>query len=102
MGLIKKDVYTDRQSLLARWFKALGHPARIAIVEQLLRSQCCICKDFTSEIDLAQPTISRHLQELKSAGIICGSIEGVSVSYCINPLQRNKLKQLLATVTGDI
>lgn len=84
MGLTKTAGYTDQQNELARILKALGHPARIAIIEQLLAVDRCICGDFTDEIPLAQPTISRHLKELKAVGIIQGTIEGTSVKYCID------------------
>lgn len=95
MGITKTEAYTDLQQRLAATFKALGHPARIAILEQLLREECCICRDFTDEISLSQPTISRHLGELKNAGIISGTIEGVSVSYCINPERWTEVKSVL-------
>lgn len=95
MGITKTEAYTDLQQRLAATFKALGHPARIAILEQLLREECCICRDFTDEIALSQPTISRHLGELKNAGIISGTIEGVSVSYCINPERWTEVKSVL-------
>lgn len=95
MGITKTEAYTDLQQRLAATFKALGHPARIAILEQLLREECCICRDFTDEIALSQPTISRHLGELKTAGIISGTIEGVSVSYCINPERWTEVKSVL-------
>ncbi|CAH0998824.1 hypothetical protein LEM8419_00142 [Neolewinella maritima] len=85
MGVTKHDSYTAEQNRIAALCKVLGHPARIAILQKLLATDCCICRDFTDEIDLAQPTISRHLQELKAAGLIAGTIEGTSVSYCINP-----------------
>ena len=84
MGLTKTEIFTNRQNELARIHKALGHPARIAIIEQLLARDSCICGDFAEEIALAQPTISRHLKELKAVGIIQGTIEGTSVNYCID------------------
>ena len=65
-------------------FKALGHPARIAIVEYLLRSESCICGEIVNELPLAQPTVSRHLKELKEAGIIKGNVEGTSIQYCLD------------------
>ncbi|MEM6771665.1 MAG: metalloregulator ArsR/SmtB family transcription factor, partial [Bacteroidota bacterium] len=95
MGLTKTDAYTDRQRYLADICKVLGHPARIAILEQLFRVDCCICRDFTEEINLSQPTISRHLKELKAAGIIKGTVEGVSVSYCINPERWQEIRAVL-------
>ena len=85
MGLTKTENFTTRQNELARIAKALGHPARIAIVQHLLKIKSCICGDLVDEIPLAQPTISRHLKELKAVGIIRGTIEGTSVNYCIDP-----------------
>ncbi|MGC8750064.1 ArsR/SmtB family transcription factor [Hydrotalea sp.] len=64
--------------------KALAHPARIAIIQQLTRFEHCICSDLVNELGLAQPTISQHLKELKNIGIIKGCVEGKSISYCIN------------------
>ena len=64
--------------------KALAHPARIAILQYLIKSEACICGDLVEELGLAQPTISQHLKELKNAGLIKGTIEGTSVCYCIN------------------
>ena len=64
--------------------KALAHPARVAIIQHLLKVDQCICGEIVNEISLAQPTISRHLNELKSIGIIKGTIEGTSISYCID------------------
>ncbi|WP_020569703.1 ArsR/SmtB family transcription factor [Neolewinella persica] len=85
MGLTKTDAYTPDQIRIAELCKAIGHPARVAILQKLLTVECCISRDFSDEIDLSQPTISRHLQELKTVGLIAGTIEGTSVSYCINP-----------------
>lgn len=64
--------------------KALAHPARIAIVQQLLETNSCICGHLVEELGLAQATISQHLKELKNAGLIKGTVEGTSVCYCIN------------------
>lgn len=84
MGLTKTENFTAQQNELASIAKALGHPARIAILQHLLKVNACICGDIVEEIPLAQPTISRHLQELKAAGIIQGTIEGTSINYCID------------------
>ena len=84
MGITRTDLYTDRQNELALWAKALGHPARIAIVEHLLAKNACITGDLVQEIGLAQATISQHLRALRDAGIIRGTIEGTSVNYCID------------------
>lgn len=85
MGLTKTEIFTDEQNRLAMLFKALAHPARIAILQRIMISNTCICGDLVEELGLAQATISQHLKELKNAQIIQGTIEGVSVCYCINP-----------------
>lgn len=84
MGLTKSDIFSDEQNKLASLFKVLGHPARIAILQYIIDQKTCICNDLVEELGLAQATISQHLKELKSIGIIKGSIEGKSVCYCID------------------
>ncbi|MBL7897237.1 MAG: winged helix-turn-helix transcriptional regulator, partial [Crocinitomicaceae bacterium] len=76
MGASKTENFTDKQNQIAQIAKAMGHPARIAIIEYLLKAESCICGDIVNELPLAQPTVSQHLKELKNAGIIQGSIEG--------------------------
>lgn len=85
MGATKTEIFTEEQNWLAVMLKAIAHPARIAILEQIIKANACICGDLVDELGLAQPTISQHLKELKNAGLIQGSIEGVSVCYCIEP-----------------
>ncbi len=84
MGITKTAFFTSNQNQLANLAKALANPARIAIIEYLLKVDSCICGDIVTELPLAQPTISQHLKELKNAGIIQGSIEGNSICYCLN------------------
>lgn len=85
MGASKSDFFSEEQNELASLFKALSHPARVAIIEYLLKVDTCICGDIVNELPLAQPTVSQHLKELKNANIIKGSVEGTSICYCINP-----------------
>jgi predicted transcriptional regulator len=85
MGVTKSEIFTEEQNKLAQLLKALAHPARIAILQEIIKSNTCICGDLVNEFGLAQATISQHLKELKNAGLIQGTIEGVSVCYCINP-----------------
>jgi DNA-binding transcriptional ArsR family regulator len=85
MGATKTDLFTKKQNELATMAKAIAHPARIAILQQLIKTNACICGDLVEDLGLAQPTISQHLKELKNAGLIQGTVEGVSVCYCINP-----------------
>ena len=84
MGLTKSEIFTDDQNKLASLFKALGHPARIAILQHIIHQKACICNDLVDELGLAQATISQHLTALKNIGIIQGTIAGKSVCYCIN------------------
>ena len=84
MGLTKSEIFTEKQNRLSQMMKALAHPARIAIIQCLIKAEACICGDLVEELGLAQATISQHLKELKNAGLIKGTIEGTSVCYCIN------------------
>lgn len=84
MGITKTKGFTDSQNRRAVLFKALGHPARIAILQMIIRRKACICNDMVEELPLSQSTISQHLRELKEIGIIKGEIEGTSICYCIN------------------
>ena len=84
MGTTKTEIFTQEQNKLANYAKALGHPARIAILEHLVSINTCICGDLVDELGLAQATVSQHLKELKNAGIIKGNISGTSVCYCID------------------
>lgn len=102
MGVTKTSSFSKRQNETAALFKALGHPARIAIIEFLLKKKECICNDIVNELSLAQPTISQHLKELKQAGIIQGEIEGNSVCYCINADAINKILNILSNYSEKV
>ena len=84
MGLTKTTQYTLEQNTLALLLKAIGHPARLAILELLIEKDSCVCGEIVDEIQLAQPTISQHLKALKEVDLIQGTIEGNSICYCIN------------------
>lgn len=84
MGITKTGLFSDRQNKLARMAKIMAHPARIAILDYIIKAQRCICNDLVVELGLAQPTVSQHLKELKSAGLLNGAIEGTSVCYSLN------------------
>ncbi|HRO69381.1 MAG TPA: metalloregulator ArsR/SmtB family transcription factor [Chitinophagaceae bacterium] len=92
MGLTKTEIFSEKQNKLARMMKALAHPARIAIIQHLVKANACICGDLVDELGLAQATISQHLKELKNAGLIQGTIDGTSVCYCIDPKVWNQYK----------
>lgn len=84
MGLTKTEEFTKAQNELASLTKALGHPARIAILQFLMKRKSCVCGDIVDQLPLSQSTVSQHLKELKNAGLIKGDIEGPSVCYCID------------------
>ena len=84
MGITKSHIFTLKENKLAKYAKALGHPARISILKLLAKKQACICGDIVDELPLSQSTVSQHLKELKDAGLIKGDIDGASVCYCID------------------
>ena len=84
MGLTKTEEFTVKDNKIAKYAKALAHPARIAILQLLIKKQACICGDIVDELPLSQSTVYQHLKELKEAGLIKGDIEGVKVCYCID------------------
>ncbi|RYD85272.1 MAG: ArsR family transcriptional regulator [Verrucomicrobiaceae bacterium] len=101
MGITKSEMYTAKQNALATMLKAIAHPARIAILQHLIKANACICGDLVEELGLAQATISQHLKELKAAGLIQGTVEGTSVCYCINPKTWNQFKKELDVLFGS-
>jgi DNA-binding transcriptional ArsR family regulator len=98
MGLSKTEDFTKTQNEVATIAKALGHPARIAILQYLAEKKSCVCGDIVDELPLSQSTVSQHLKELKKIGLIKGEIEGPSVCYCIDSKALLKAKKLL----GDL
>jgi len=96
MGLSKTEEFTKAQNDVAALAKALGHPARIAILQFLASQKSCVCGDIVDELPLSQSTVSQHLKELKKVGLIKGDIEGPSVCYCIDTKAWNKAKGLVA------
>ena len=102
MGLTKSFHFNDEQNQLAVYAKAFAHPARIAIIQQIIKNKTCIVGSLTDVLPLSQSTISQHLKELKNTGIIKGVIEGPSMCYCINENNWNKAKMMLTKLFSDI
>lgn len=90
-----KTQYTAEQEAVARIAKALGHPARVAIIDFLAQQECCFFGDIHEELPIAKATVSQHLKELKNAGLIQGEIEGPKVRYCINKDNWLKAKDIV-------
>ena len=95
MGATKSEEFSVKDNRVAKYAKALSHPARIAILKLLIKKQACVCGDIVDELPLSQSTVSQHLKELKDAGLIKGDIEGAKVCYCIDEKEWNIAKNLL-------
>ena len=102
MGATKTEHFTEKQNAIAILAKALGHPARVAILEYLMNTEACICGDIVNELPLAQPTVSQHLKELKTAGLIKGNVEGNAICYCINEKALEKLQNYFASISNKL
>lgn len=102
MGLTKSGSYSDRQNTISNLLKAIGHPARVAIIEYLIKVETCICGDIVNELPLSQPTVSQHLKELKNAGLIKGSIEGNAICYCIDEKAIEKIQNYFANISTKL
>lgn len=102
MALTKAPKFSKTQIRTAELAKALGHPARVAILEILIQRNSCICGDITDRLPLAQSTVSQHLKALKEAGIIKGEIDGVRTCYCIDKATAVELNTLLGPFIKNI
>lgn len=102
MGATKTTNYTIQEMSIAKYAKALSHPARVAILNLLLKKQSCVCGDIVDELPLSQSTVSQHLKELKEVGLIKGDIEGTSVCYCIDEKVWNSAKQQLNQLFDNV
>lgn len=98
----KPKDFTDNQHEIAHIIKALGHPARVAIIEYLLSVDTCICGDIVDVLPLAQPTVSRHLKELKNAKLIKGTIEGNTICYCIDENTIEELQKYFTNISAKL
>jgi ArsR family transcriptional regulator len=84
MAIAKTTAFTKKEQDLAAFAKAISHPARVAILKVLAQKNECVCGQIVEVLPLAQSTVSQHLKELKEAGLITGTVEGVTSCYCIN------------------
>ena len=90
--MIKSDHFDTELQELAQFAKVFSHPARLMILKYLAEKKVCISGDITNEIPLSRTTVSQHLKELKKAGLIQGTIDGLTVNYCLNPKAVEALK----------
>lgn len=102
MAITKSQQFNTAQNRTAELMKALGHPARVAILELLADRQTCICGDIAEELPLAQSTVSQHLKALKKAGIIKGEIDGVRTCYCLDEKGITELSEYLLPLINNL
>jgi DNA-binding transcriptional ArsR family regulator len=102
MGTTKKEEFSTRQNRIAGIAKALGHPARISILEFLAKQNTCMCGDIVDHLPLSQATVSQHLAELKRAGLIKGEVDGPRVCYCIDPQAWKDVRDFLSHFIANI
>lgn len=102
MAINKKEIFNNDSLVLSNYAKALSHPARVEILKILAEKNSCICGDIVLEIPLAQSTVSQHLKELKSAGLIIGEIDGPRSCYCLNPQKLEELSELFSKLMSLI
>ena len=98
MGVTKTQVFTAKQNRIADLAKAFAHPARVAIIQHLLKEKSCVCGDLVDVLPLAQATVSQHLKELKQIGILRGEINPPRVCYCINEVVWRETKAIFAGI----
>jgi len=91
--MAKVELFEQDLQDSALLFKALGHPARLAILNYLAQTRVCISGDISNELPLSRTTVKQHLTELKNAGLIKGEISGVKTNYCLNTCAVEKLEQ---------
>jgi ArsR family transcriptional regulator len=102
MATSKTDLFDTRLNTAAVLFKALSHPARLAILQYLAETKVCITGDISDELPLSRTTVNQHLTELKKAGLIQGTVDGVKVNYCLNPERIEELESLIASFFSEI
>jgi ArsR family transcriptional regulator len=102
MAYSKTYLFDTGLQTSAELFKALAHPARLAILKYLAEIKTCITGDLAEELPLGRTTVNQHLKELKDNGLIVGTIEGVKTCYCLNLEKVKELKKILETFINEI
>ena len=95
MGATRTDLHSEKFNELGLALQALGHPARLRIIDILIKRRECIGNMLVDELGLSQPTVHQHLKRLKEVGLIQGNIEGNRVCYCINAKTFNEIRESL-------
>lgn len=98
----KVELFDRTLQETASLFKALGHPARLAILRYLAETKVCISGDISEELPLSRTTVNQHLKKLKAAGLIQGDIAGVKVNYCLKPERIEILRNIIDSFIDDL
>jgi DNA-binding transcriptional ArsR family regulator len=102
MAYAKTDLFDHKLNSTAVLFKALAHPARLAILQYLAETKVCITGDISDELPLSRTTVNQHLTELKNVGLIQGTVDGVKVNYCLNPEKLKEFSELATSFFEEI
>ena len=102
MAFHKRAQFTPEEQRLAVIAKALGHPARVAIVRLLAQRRACVCGELVLELPLSQSTVSQHLKELKAAGLVQGEVDGPRVCYCLDAAGWAVARQLFDNLLAEL
>jgi ArsR family transcriptional regulator, arsenate/arsenite/antimonite-responsive transcriptional repressor len=102
MVTAKTELFEANLQEQANLFKALGHPARLQILQFLVQTKTCISGDISEELPLSRTTVNQHLNELKEVGLIKGHMEGVKMKYCLDIDQVNEMKKNLIKFLEEI
>jgi len=102
MVVSKTELFDEALQERANLFKALAHPARLQILQFLSRTKTCISGDISEELPLSRTTVNQHLKELKDAGLIRGTVEGVKTNYCLDYTKVDQMKNILTSFMTEI
>lgn len=102
MASHKREQFSTAEQEVAVIAKALGHPARVAILQLLARRETCVCGEIVTELPISQSTVSQHLKELKQAGLVQGEIDGPRVCYCLDRAGWEHARRLLGNLLGPL
>jgi ArsR family transcriptional regulator, arsenate/arsenite/antimonite-responsive transcriptional repressor len=102
MAATKVSLFEKELQTSAALFKALGHPARLAILRYLADIKTCISGDISDELPLSRTTVNQHLKELKKVGLISGTVDGVKTNYCLNTAKVDWLEKTLSSFVQEI
>lgn len=94
-SMSKSEIISENQKKMARYFKAMGHPIRVYILDYLTKQSCCYSGDLSEILPIAKSTLSQHLKELKNAGLIQGEINSPKIRYCIHLENWNEAKKMV-------